>query len=58
VIDIIVIWVDAKTSQGGGKTVQGKTVASKIGWAVFLIGGLYMLGMGWLYSWWMVPAAN
>jgi len=30
----------------------------KIGWVVFTIGGVYMLGLGWLYSWWMVPAAN
>jgi hypothetical protein len=37
--------------------VQGKTL-QKIGWVVFGIGALYMLGMGWLYSWWMVPAAN
>jgi hypothetical protein len=29
-----------------------------IGWVVFLIGGVYMLGLGWLYSWWVVPAAN
>jgi len=39
--------------------MQSKASASRqIGWVVFLIGGLYMLGMGWLYSWWMVPAAN
>jgi hypothetical protein len=33
-------------------------MTSKIGWVVFLIGALYMLGMGWLYSWWMVPATR
>jgi hypothetical protein len=39
--------------------MQGKTSTSqKIGWVVFWIGAIYMLGMGWLYSWWMVPAAN
>lgn len=34
------------------------TTSQKIGWVVFLIGGLYMLVLGWLYSWWVVPAAN
>jgi hypothetical protein len=34
------------------------TTSQKIGWVVFTIGGLYMLGLGWLYSWRMVPAAN
>ncbi|MGE5123039.1 MAG: hypothetical protein ACM3H7_00855 [Acidobacteriaceae bacterium] len=34
------------------------TALQKIGWVVFAIGGIYMLGSGWLYSWWMVPAAN
>jgi hypothetical protein len=38
--------------------MQSKTMTSKIGWVVFLIGALYMLGMGWLYSWWMVPATR
>jgi hypothetical protein len=39
--------------------MKGNTSTSqKIGWVVFTIGGLYMLGLGWLYSWWMVPAAN
>jgi hypothetical protein len=27
----------------------------KIGWFVLAIGVIYMLGSGWLYSWWMVP---
>ncbi|UCD99254.1 MAG: hypothetical protein JSV42_00590 [Chloroflexota bacterium] len=38
-----------------------KTNASRserIGWVVFALGGLYMFGLGWLYSWRMVPAAN
>lgn len=35
-----------------------RSVSQKIGWIVFLIGAIYMLGLGWLYSWWMVPAAN
>ncbi len=30
----------------------------KIGWIVFGLGGIYMLGLGWLYSWRMVPAIN
>ena len=34
------------------------STSQKIGWIVFLIGVLYMLGLGWLYSWWVVPAAN
>src|SRR4030042_2767853 len=34
------------------------STSQKIGWAVFTIGGVYMLGLGWLYSWWVVPAAN
>ena len=39
--------------------MQSKTLTSqKIGWVVFGIGALYMLGMGWLYSWWMVPATR
>jgi hypothetical protein len=34
------------------------STSQKIGWVVFTIGGLYMLGLGWLYSWRVVPAAN
>jgi len=34
------------------------STSQKIGWVVFLIGALYMLGLGWLYSWRVVPAAN
>ncbi|MGD9093985.1 MAG: hypothetical protein PVF74_14140 [Anaerolineales bacterium] len=34
------------------------TTSQKIGWIVFWIGAIYMLGLGWLYSWWVVPAAN
>jgi hypothetical protein len=34
------------------------STSQKIGWAIFTIGGLYMFGLGWLYSWWVVPAAN
>lgn len=34
------------------------STSQKIGWVVFTIGGVYMLGLGWLYSWWVVPAAN
>jgi hypothetical protein len=32
--------------------------SQKIGWVIFTIGGVYMFGLGWLYSWWVVPAAN
>ncbi len=39
--------------------MKGNTSTSqKIGWLVFLIGAVYMLGLGWMYSWWVVPAAN
>ena len=39
--------------------MKGNTSTSqKIGLVVFLVGGVYMLGLGWLYSWWVVPAAN
>jgi len=34
------------------------STSQKVGWVVFTIGGLYMFGLGWLYSWWVVPAAN
>jgi hypothetical protein len=34
------------------------TTAQKIGWAIFTIGAIYMIGLGWLYSWRVVPAAN
>jgi hypothetical protein len=34
------------------------STSQKIGWVVFTIGGLYMVGLGWLYSWRIVPAAN
>lgn len=34
------------------------SLSQQIGWGVFIIGGLYMFVLGWLYSWWVVPAAN
>ncbi len=34
------------------------SISQKIGWAVFAIGVLYMFGLGWMYSWKMVPSAN
>ena len=37
---------------------SNRSNSQKIGWIVFWIGAIYMLGLGWLYSWWMVPAAN
>ncbi len=38
--------------------MSSTSTSQKIGWVVFTIGGLYMFGLGWLYSWRMVPAAN
>ena len=34
------------------------STSQKIGAAIFAIGAVYMFGLGWLYSWWVVPAAN
>ena len=34
------------------------STSQKIGSAVFAIGAAYLFGLGWLYSWWVVPAAN
>ena len=34
------------------------STSQKIGLALFMIGAVYMFGLGWLYSWWVVPAAN
>ncbi len=34
------------------------SASQKIGMVIFTIGALYMFGLGWLYSWSMVPAAN
>ena len=34
------------------------STSQKIGLATFMIGAVWMFGLGWLYSWWMVPAAN
>jgi len=39
--------------------MKSKTSTSqKIGLVIFAIGGAYMFGLGWLYSWRMVPIAN
>jgi hypothetical protein len=38
--------------------MSNTSTSQKIGWVIFTIGGVYMLGLGWLYSWRMVPAAN
>jgi len=32
-----------------------RTTSQKAGWGIFGIGTLYMLLMGWLSSWWVVP---
>lgn len=37
---------------------NNSSTSQKIGWIVFWIGAIYMFGLGWLYSWWVVPAAN
>ena len=34
------------------------STSQKIGWVIFAIGAIYMFGLGWLYSWRVVPAAN
>lgn len=34
------------------------STSQKIGNAIFVIGAVYMLGLGWMYSWRVVPAAN
>ncbi len=37
---------------------RNRAISQKIGSIVFWIGAAYMFGLGWLYSWWMVPTAN
>jgi hypothetical protein len=37
--------------------MQSKT-SRIVGWIPFGIGALYMAGLGWLYSWWVVPATR
>ena len=37
---------------------SNKPTSQKIGWVIFLIGAVLMIGLGWLYSWRVVPAAN
>jgi hypothetical protein len=34
------------------------SISQRIGWVMFAFGAAYMVGLGWLYSWWMVPMAN
>ena len=34
------------------------STSQKIGWVVFAIGCVYMFGLGWMYSWEVVPVAN
>jgi len=34
------------------------STSQKIGFVIFAIGAVYMFGLGWLYSWRVVPAAN
>jgi hypothetical protein len=38
--------------------VNNSSTSQKIGWILFWLGAIYMFGLGWLYSWWVVPAAN
>jgi hypothetical protein len=37
---------------------SNRSTSQKIGWVIFAIGAVYMIGLGWLYSWRVVPAAN
>ena len=37
---------------------SNRSITQKIGWVIFMIGAVYMIGLGWLYSWRVVPAAN
>ena len=37
---------------------SNRSIIQKIGWVIFMIGAVYMIGLGWLYSWRVVPAAN
>jgi len=49
--------MQSKTSVTLGKTApRGTTATQKIGWVVFGTGALYMAAVGWLASWWVVPA--
>src|SRR5215471_9606616 len=34
------------------------STSQRIGLAIFLLGAIYMFGLGWLYSWKVVPAIN
>ena len=34
------------------------STSQKVGWVIFIIGVVYVIGLGALYSWRMVPAAN
>lgn len=34
------------------------STSQKVGLAIFTIGAVYVFGIGWLHSWWVVPAAN
>lgn len=38
--------------------MSSTSTSQRIGWVIFAIGAVYMFGLGWLYSWRMVPAAN
>ncbi len=38
--------------------VSKTSISQKIGWVIFAIGGLYMFGLGWLFSWRVVASAN
>ncbi len=37
---------------------RNTSTSQKIGRVIFAIGAVYMFGLGWLYSWRVVPAAN
>ena len=38
--------------------MSNTSTSQKIGWVIFAIGALYMFGLGWFRSWWVVPAAD
>jgi hypothetical protein len=45
----------SKTVRNTTEQSGGSTTAAKAGWVILGLGALYMLSMGWLSSWWVVP---
>jgi len=47
---------DSSTSIGKMTRISSEgSTAQKVGWGIYGIGALYMLLMGWISSWWVVP---